>query len=56
VSPFWRRCAGNCHLTRVTDEAIARAGFVMSELKRESMRKALPWVRPTVRGTALRGG
>jgi ubiquinone/menaquinone biosynthesis C-methylase UbiE len=54
VEPVWRRLAGNCHLTRRTGEAIRRAGFVVDDERRESMRKALPIVRPTVRGTARR--
>jgi ubiquinone/menaquinone biosynthesis C-methylase UbiE len=52
IEPVWKRLAGNCHLTRPTAELIARAGFVACELERESMRKALPFVRPTIRGTA----
>jgi ubiquinone/menaquinone biosynthesis C-methylase UbiE len=52
VEPVWRRIAGNCHLTRRTGEAIRRAGFVVDEERAESMRKALPIVRPTVRGVA----
>lgn len=52
VEPVWRRLAGNCHLTRRTGDAIRRAGFVVEDERRESMRKALPIVRPTVRGTA----
>lgn len=52
IEPFWMRIAGNCHLTRQTGEAIRRAGFVVDAEERESMRKALPFVRPTVRGVA----
>jgi ubiquinone/menaquinone biosynthesis C-methylase UbiE len=52
VEPVWRRLAGNCHLTRRTGDAIRRAGFVVEDERRESMRKALPIVRPTVRGIA----
>jgi len=52
VEPVWRRIAGNCHLTRRTGDAIRRAGFVVEDERRESMRKALPIVRPTVRGIA----
>jgi ubiquinone/menaquinone biosynthesis C-methylase UbiE len=55
LEPFWMRVAGNCHLTRRTGEAIRRAGFVVDEEQRESMRKALPFVRPTVRGVAHAG-
>jgi ubiquinone/menaquinone biosynthesis C-methylase UbiE len=52
VEPVWKRLAGNCHLTRRTGDAIRRAGFVVEGERRESMRKALPIVRPTVRGIA----
>lgn len=52
VEPLWRRMAGNCHLTRRTGEAIRRAGFAVDDERRESMRKALPIVTPTVRGIA----
>jgi ubiquinone/menaquinone biosynthesis C-methylase UbiE len=52
VEPVWRRLAGGCRLTRRTAEAIAAAGFEVEDLTRESMRKATPVVRPTVRGTA----
>jgi ubiquinone/menaquinone biosynthesis C-methylase UbiE len=56
VEPVWKRLAGNCHLTRRTGEAIRRAGFVVEDERRESMRKALPIVRPTVRGIARAPG
>ena len=54
LEPFWKRFAGNCHLTRTTAEAIERAGFRLDAVTRESVRKALPWVRPSVRGVAVR--
>ncbi len=54
VEPFWKRISGNCHLSRKTEEAIRAAGFGILEVKRESMRKAWPLVRPTVRGVALK--
>lgn len=54
VEPFWKRLSGNCHLTRRTGEAIRAAGFAIVDIKRESMRKAWPLVRPTIRGTALK--
>ena len=53
VEPLWKRIAGNCHLTRRPAEAMVAAGFAISELRRESMRKAWPLVRPTIRGVAL---
>lgn len=59
VEPVWKRLAGNCHLTRRTGAAIQAAGFALVDLKRESMRKAWPLVRPTIRGVArkpTRGG
>lgn len=52
IEPVWMRVAGNCHLTRRTGEAIRRAGFAIDREERESMRRALPFVRPTVRGVA----
>jgi len=55
IEPFWRPISGNCHLTRRTAAAIVAAGFTPVELKRESMRKAWPLVRPTIRGVALKG-
>jgi ubiquinone/menaquinone biosynthesis C-methylase UbiE len=54
LDPFWRHIAGGCRLTRPTGEAIARAGFDVTWQRRESMRKALPIVRPSVRGVAVR--
>lgn len=54
IEPVWRRLVGNCHLTRRTEEAIEAAGFEIVEIERTSMRKALPLLRPTVRGVARR--
>lgn len=50
VEPVWKRLAGNCHLTRDTARTLEDGGFVL-DVRRDSMRKALPWVRPTIRGT-----
>ncbi len=52
VEPVWRAVAGNCHLTRRTEAAIAGAGLTVERVERASMRKAPPFVRPTIRGTA----
>ena len=52
LEPLWRPIAGGCRLTRRTHHAIESAGFHLEHLERESVRKALPWVRPSVRGTA----
>ena len=54
INPFWRKLAGNCHLNRETEAAILSAGFTINEIKRESMRKAIPVVRPTIRGIAVK--
>jgi len=54
VEPFWTRLSGNCHLTRRTGELIRQAGFVIEQETRESVRKALPIVRPSIRGVARR--
>lgn len=54
IEPFWKMVSGNCHLTRRTGDAIATAGLTITQIKRESMRKAWPLVRPTIRGVALK--
>jgi ubiquinone/menaquinone biosynthesis C-methylase UbiE len=54
IEPFWRPISGNCHLTRRTAAAMVAADFTLVELKHESMRKAWPLVRPTIRGFALK--
>jgi ubiquinone/menaquinone biosynthesis C-methylase UbiE len=56
IEPFWMRLAGNCHLTRTTDQSIPEAGFELVEARRESMRKAPPWIRITTRGVATKAG
>jgi len=54
VEPMWMRLSGGCHLTRRTADAIAAAGFAIADIRRESMRKAWPLVRPTIRGVAVK--
>jgi ubiquinone/menaquinone biosynthesis C-methylase UbiE len=54
VEPVWKRVAGNCHLTRDTAETIRTAGFTIEWLRRESVRKAMPLARPSIRGIARR--
>jgi len=54
LEPLWKRVAGNCHLTRDTAAAIRAAGFTVERIERQSARRALPIVRPTVRGVAVR--
>jgi ubiquinone/menaquinone biosynthesis C-methylase UbiE len=54
IEPVWKHLMGNCHLTRRTEAAIAAAGFEFERIQRESIRKALPIVRPSIRGIARR--
>ena len=54
IEPFWKRLAGGCHLTRRTADTIVATGFTVRHIKRESMRKAWPLVRPTIRGAAVK--
>jgi ubiquinone/menaquinone biosynthesis C-methylase UbiE len=54
VEPIWKRLAGGCHLTRRTADAIEAAGLSIVDIQRESMRKAWPLVRPTIRGVAVK--
>ena len=53
-NPLWRKLAGNCHLNRETEKAILAAGFEIKVITRESMRKTMPLVRPTIRGQAIK--
>jgi ubiquinone/menaquinone biosynthesis C-methylase UbiE len=50
--PVWKRVAGGCHLTRDTEQLIRESGFTFDQLERASMRKAMPLVRPSIRGVA----
>ncbi len=52
IEPVWKRLMDNCHLTRRTEAAIRDAGFTLERIQRESIRKALPIVRPSIRGVA----
>jgi SAM-dependent methyltransferase len=52
LEPLWQLVAGNCHLTRQTEAAIIGAGFVIERIERDSIRKAPPFVRPSIRGIA----
>ena len=51
LNPIWR-IMGGCHLNRETEEAIITAGLKMKEITRESIPKALPIYRPSIRGIA----
>jgi len=52
IEPVWKHLMGNCHLTRRTEAEIQAAGFRIEKIQRESMRKALPVCRPSIRGVA----
>ena len=52
IEPVWKHLMGNCHLTRRTEAAIVAAGLRIERIERESIRKALPIVRPSIRGVA----
>ena len=52
ITPIWKTFMGNCHLNRETEQAIVTEGFEIVQIERESMRKAPPIVRPTIRGIA----
>jgi len=54
IEPLWKRISGNCHLTRRTEQAILDGGFHIVRIRRESMHKAIPVARPTIRGIAVR--
>jgi ubiquinone/menaquinone biosynthesis C-methylase UbiE len=49
---LWKHLAGNCHLTRKTEQAILAAGFQIERIERENMPKAMPLARPGIRGVA----
>ena len=52
LEPLWRVMAGGCRVTRRTLESIERAGFTIESVERASIRKAVPIVRPSIRGVA----
>ena len=54
LNPLWKTLMGNCHLNRETEQAIVDAGLEIAQIERESMRKAPPIVRPTIRGIAIK--
>ncbi len=54
IEPVWASVVDGCHLTRRADESIEAAGLRIETSQRESMRKAWPILRPTVRGVARR--
>lgn len=53
IEPLWKRVAGGCHLTRTTGLAVQER-FEAPDLVQESLRKASPLMRATVRGAAVK--
>jgi ubiquinone/menaquinone biosynthesis C-methylase UbiE len=56
IEPLWKRLAGNCHLARRTEQALAAAGFEIDRVEREGIPRAMALGRPSVRGVARRPG
>lgn len=54
IEPGWKLVAGNCHLTRHTEATLRSSGFTIEACTHESMRKAMPFLRPTIRGVAIK--
>ena len=54
IEPGWKLVAGNCHLTRHTEATLRNSGFTIEACTHESMRKAMPFLRPTIRGVAIK--
>ena len=54
INPIWKRISGNCHTNRETEKTILNTGFEIKEITKASMRKAPAFVRPTIRGIAIK--
>lgn len=54
IDPVWRHLAGGCRLVRDTEATIRAAGFHIDALVHAPMKPAPRFVRPTVRGVAVR--
>lgn len=54
LEPVWRPLAGGCCLTRRSLQAIRDAGFTVDDPVREHLPRAPGFVRPSVRGVAVR--
>lgn len=52
LQPLWRRCCGNCHLTRETLEIIKQNGLNLEGVSEEEISGAPTIVRRTFRGRA----
>lgn len=54
LEPLWKPLAGGCCLTRDSLSAIRAAGFTVSDPVRAALPRAPGFVRPSVRGVAIR--
>lgn len=54
INPLWKRISGNCHTNRETEKTILQAGFIIQKISKASMHKAPAFVRPTIRGIAIK--
>lgn len=53
IQPLWLRFAYGCRCNRPTPDTIAAFdGLALDEVRRDSMRRAVPWIRPLAIGTA----
>jgi ubiquinone/menaquinone biosynthesis C-methylase UbiE len=53
LAPLWRRVGHGCNCNRPTADLIRRAGFDIRQLSPGRLPKALPIVRPVIRGRAV---
>jgi ubiquinone/menaquinone biosynthesis C-methylase UbiE len=54
LTPLHRKLAGNCHLDRDTQAAVARAGFDTERVERTQLPGTQPLVRPGIQGVAIK--
>lgn len=54
ISPIWKYLAGGCHCDRETETRLKEAGFRFEQLRQESLRKVPSFVRPSIRGIAIK--
>lgn len=54
LEPVWKHLAGGCHLTRDTLQSIKDTGLIIEDITRESLRKAPSFIRPSIRGSAVK--
>ena len=52
IEPFWKRCAGNCHLTRDSLLSLQMQGFDCTGVKQDIMSGAVFFVSPAIHGIA----